>query len=431
MAKRRILYYWLFPILITMAIGAESAFAFVERAPQIRLAPQAASSLQIRVKLADALPHVQLRGFDLRLSEKQVTDASRFVDKMSEWEFRCQEGRIRATSPRLEGKTLDLAEPVVVQTPAGFLSFRGMPYRETLKIYSQGSFCEVINEVDLEKYLDGLVNAEFSSKWNEEAIAAQVVAARTYAYYKMKHVREADPQAHYDVDSTVIDQVYDGSIKEDFRASKSVARTRGWILTESRASATPIKAFYHSTCGGGTDTPERVWGERYPGFKRGVSCGYCTSSPQFRWNFELRASDVVAGFRRGVAIDGAAGGWRKDWSAILKLGRLGDLQVLGDSRSGRATKVRTFWRDALGGWAELSVSSARFRGWMGSERLKSTGFQVSPLMGTAGVWRVEGRGFGHGVGMCQYGAKTMGEKGFNVSSILRYYYPDAELRKLW
>lgn len=420
----------MFLLFCVLDPSGEPVWASVDRSPR-RLAPQAASSLQIRVKLADALSQVQLRGFDLKLSESQGREPLASLDKMSEWEFRCHEGRIRATSSRLDGKTLDLAEPVAVQTPAGFLSFRGLPYRETVKIYSNGSFCEVVNEVDIEKYLDGLVNAEFSSRWNEEAIAAQVVAARTYAYYKIKHVRESEPEAHYDVDSTVIDQVYDGSIKEDFRASKSVERTRGWILTVGRNSAAPIKAFYHSTCGGSTDTPERVWGEHYPGLNHGVPCPYCTSSPKFRWNFELRASDVVSAFRRGASVDGASSGWRKDWPAVLKLGRLGDIQVLGDGRSGRASKVRTFWRDARGGWIELAVSSARFRGWVGSDRLKSTGFEVVPLIGGAGVWRVQGRGFGHGVGMCQYGAKTMGERGFNVSSILRHYYPDAELRKLW
>ena len=103
--------------------------------------------------------------------------------------------------------------PTTVETPAGFFQYKGRPYRETLRIHALPSGeCEVVNEVDLEKYLDGLVNSEFSSQWSEEAVAAQAIAARTYAFYQMReaHMR---PEAHYDVDSTTKDQVYDGSYR--------------------------------------------------------------------------------------------------------------------------------------------------------------------------------------------------------------------------
>ncbi|MCM2324658.1 MAG: SpoIID/LytB domain-containing protein, partial [Oligoflexia bacterium] len=121
------------------------------------------SEARIRVRIAEAAPMASVRGFDLRL-------ASSHVDGASQWELRCQGDRVRAIQVG-GAKTLELKSPVTIQTLAGFLNFRGRPYREELRIHAVGSLCEVINVVSLEKYLNGLVNAEFSSRWNEEAIA--------------------------------------------------------------------------------------------------------------------------------------------------------------------------------------------------------------------------------------------------------------------
>ena len=151
------------------------------------------------------------------------------------------------------------------QESCRYSSVKGKPYREELRVYTAGSLCEVVNVVDLEKYLEGLVNAEFNSRWSEEAIGAQVVAARTYAVFQM---RQAQAQAednsdaqHYDVDATTHDQVYDGSMKEDPRATRIVEKTRGLLLTVKTARGVePLKAYYHSTCGGMTDCRIRVWG---------------------------------------------------------------------------------------------------------------------------------------------------------------------------
>ena len=418
------------------ALTASHAFAPVPAFANVIPPAHSTSSLQfkqlnkIRVRIAEALAHVQVRGFDLRISEsaRAATTAklARAMDRESDWDFRCQDGRIRGTrTSGNKAETLDLLEPVAIQTPAGFLSFKGRPYRDELYIYSSGSFCEVINAVDLEKYLDGLVNAEFNSKWNEEAIAAQVVAARTYAFYQMRANRES----HFDVDASVNDQVYDGSIREDFRASRAVTKSRGLVLTVGPQSApVPLKAFYHASCGGMTELPQYVWGSSFPGFRRPVRCLFCARAPHFSWTVEFSSAGIARNFLLGARNDGAVPGWPRNWQTILTSGNLISLRVLQYDPQGRVLALSSLW--SLGGRsAELRVSGSRFRDWIGAAKLKSAAFGVTS--GSKGLWSFSGRGYGHGVGLCQWGAKAMGEKGYTMAAILKHYYPDAVLRRLW
>ena len=403
------------------------------------------SPQKVRVRLVEAIAKAEVRGFDLSLFQQgrgQNRQLAVAADRMSQWEFQCSRGRVRAVaiSARSKNKVFDLQEPVSIHTPAGFLSFGGRPYRDELHIYSKGSSCEVINEVELEKYLDGLVNSEFSARWNEEAIAAQIIAARTYAYYQMLQMRKRGQ--HYDVDATVKDQVYDGSIREDFRSSRAVERSRGLVLTFGPVDhSAPIKAFYHSTCGGQTELPENVWGNPFTGFKRPVHCPFCNQSPVYSWDISMRGNEIGQALLKGARRGNGFPGWPKNWEQTLQKGQLLDFRISRLTPQGRVLQLKTLWADGPK-VVELSISGSRFREWIGATRLKSAVFQASAEWAgkrVAGVakpgngreWRFRGRGNGHGVGMCQWGAKVMGEKGFTMSAILKHYYPDAILRRLW
>jgi stage II sporulation protein D len=377
----------------------------------------------IRVRISEATPQVPLRGFDLRL--RPAKGAPVTADRASRWELRCEAGRIMAKGPR----NVELAAPVTIESPAGFIHFRERPYRDRIRVHATGSLCEVVNDVDVERYLDGLVHSEFSPKWKPEAIAAQVVAARTYAYHQILRGRGR----HYDVDSTVRDQVYDGTEGEDHRASRVVESTRGVILMAANAAGKfePLKAFYHSTCGGRTELPEKVWGGRYPGFRRTVACPFCTSSPRYRWDLDLPGEEISDAFLRGAREGVAEAGWPVDWVSAVREGRLLDLRTGPADDAGRVPTVTGVWGRGKR-MIELSVSGARFREWIGPGRLRSTAFQVIGHRGAGGKrWRFDGRGNGHGVGMCQWGAKIMGDQGHKAAAILKHYYPDAELRKVW
>jgi len=395
--------------------------------------------IEVRVRIAEGVPHVVVRGFDLRIyeTEKWGLKLVTAVDKTSEWEFRCQEGRIRVMALHSSHKSQaielpkELKEPVSIQTPVGFLHYGSQPYRNEFNIYSSGLLCDVINHVELEKYLDGLVNSEFSAKWNEESIAAQVVVARTYAYYQiLENSRKSGGKKIFDVDATVKDQVYDGSMKEDYHSSRIAAKTSGLVLTVGpEAHPVPIKAFYHSSCGGKTELPEHVWNRAYEGFKKQVTCPYCSKAPGFNWGIDFRTSDLAKAILKGAEREKVP----KEELLLknLRQASLVDFRLKYDPVSGRVASVVSVWVGASS-ILEFPFPAARLREWIGYGKLKSTTFQMIQHRTTEGIaWHFYGRGNGHGVGMCQWGAKAMGEKGFKVADILKFYYPDAILRKLW
>jgi stage II sporulation protein D len=254
-----------------------------------------------------------------------------------------------------------------------------------------------------------------------------VVAARTYALFQMREARRR--KQVFDLDSTIKDQVYNGSAREDFRASRSVEKTRGMILTlpeQKQGKAVPLKAFYHSTCGGRTELPEKVWGGKHAGFKKRVECPFCVASPRYNWNLEVRARDLLDAVEAGVRDGGAPRGWPRNHGSILRSWRLVDVAVdNSDARAGQVALSLSKGDESV----LLKVSGPKFRSWMGAGKMLSTSFHVSSRAGD--VWSFSGRGNGHGVGLCQWGAKVMGEKGYSMASILKHYYPDAVLRKLW
>lgn len=403
----------------------------------------ASDPVRIRVRLDSAIARPRVRGIDLGIRALNAQDRgpnsrSGLTPALTtEWEFQCQKGRVRAL--QIGGhQTFDLESPVSITTPAGFLQFQGHPFREEIRILDSGSSCEVLNVLDVEKYLDGLVNSEFSSRWNEESIQAQVIAARSYAYYQIQRSKKR----RFDVDSSIQDQVYDGSIREDSRASRIVSKTRGWVLTiPGSKKGEPLKAFYHSTCAGMTELPERVWGAKFPGFRKRVSCPFCVNSPALHWGLDFSTSTIEDRLRKGALSQPQVvqvNPRLDDWRMLIEQGQLIHLEVEDEpsEESALMKRVRRLvtqwrWQDRT---VELILSGARFREWMGSSQFRSAAFEVTPLQLSSGIpqrWHFRGRGYGHGVGMCQYGAKAMGEKGFQMAKILKHYYPDAVLEKLW
>jgi stage II sporulation protein D len=429
------------------------------------------------VRLQEAVPELELSGYDLSwVAERGGT---RRWDRKSEWRFVCSGGSIQAQRAELaeaaessstrkgaDGSVLsaskkhaqkrrsrgraselsfkasresfELGTRVELESPTGVLSVAGKPYREKLLIRALVAGCEVVNTLDFEDYLEGVVNSEVSASWNPGVVGAQAVAARTYAYAKLIEPRgELAARRSYDVDASVKDQVYGGFAREDFRASRLVEQTRGLVLLAPDGS--PLRAFYHSTCGGVTELPERVWGSGAPGFRHRVPCGECQESPAFRWKLELSGDELREALSRG-GRDGRSSSQEAASGASLQ-----DVAVesaKGDS--GRVDLVLLRWRQGKRSWTQR-VGAAAFRSWVGPSRLRSTVFRVERprrpgLLGWVGSgasepgvrrWLFVGRGNGHGVGMCQWGAKALGDRGLDYSAILKRYYPEARIAKLW
>jgi stage II sporulation protein D len=288
-----------------------------------------------------------------------------------------------------------------------------------------------MNRLRVEDYLRGVVNSEVSSVWSEDALAAQIIAARTYALYQI--TLAAAKGASFDLDADVKDQVYEGSERETSRSSKIVDQTRGVVLTSDRGvHFSPIKAFYHSTCGGETELPERVWGKRVLGFQRKVVCSFCKNSPLYSWSTVLTSEEITSAILRGIQSEGLPRNWPKLPKGLLQAQNLREVRPLVNDGQQRLGDLMTVWQGSRSLFA-LRVDAARLREWVGFSRIKSTWFQVTPrlVLGGAQYWVFRGRGSGHGVGMCQWGMKEMGALGYKYASILHHYYPEAILRKLW
>ena len=274
----------------------------------------------------------------------------------------------------------------------------GKPYRGAAEILPVDKGLLVINQLPLETYLVGLINCEISSAWPIESVKAQAVIARTYALNR----KELRKKALFHLESTVMDQVYDGCLIEDSRARRAVMDTAGEVL---KYRGTIIQAFYHSNCGGRTEASEQVWGRALP-YLKGVECQYCLTNPTTSWEQKLSLKDIEAKLRSaGFRVAGLTG---------LKPGQL--------NNSGRLKYIL-----AVSSRGEARVAGDQFRKAIGYGVIKSTNFRMKASNGDI---TFSGLGNGHGVGLCQWGAKQRALDGFSYAEILSYYYPGTEIQRI-
>ena len=267
----------------------------------------------------------------------------------------------------------------------------------SLKLLVRGGALQLVNEVDLEEYTKGVVPAEMSPAWHPEALKAQAVVARTYALYQ----RTLNAARDYDLVATVQDQVYQGRQGIDQRVQQAVESTRGLAVAYQNA---PIYAAFSSTAAGPTEDAVNVWSKDLP-YLKGVDCPFDENAPRYQWRTALKLSELENTFRRqGVDV-----------------GAIASLTPFAYSRAGRVTKLRI-----LHSRGELILRGEDFRRLIGYSVIPSTQFDVD-VMGWELV--LSGRGAGHAVGLCQWGAKEMAEHGYSYATILAYYFPGTELKR--
>lgn len=306
--------------------------------------------------------------------------------------------RVSPAGSKLQVERKKISPPLECRAD-GPIEIAGRPYRGTVRIIA-GSAPLLVNELGLEDYLAGVINAEISSAWPAEAVKAQAILARTYAMFRLPQRRGAP----YDLEATVKDQVYLGAAAEDDAARRAVAETRGMVLTYA---GEPVAAYFHSACGGRTESPEWVWGGSPQPYQQSVECGYCEDSPNYFWRWPSE----------GAADAGEVG--RK-----LGLGTAAEaIEVITQSPTGRAAQVRVG-----GGGQTLTVGGNDFRQALGYSNVRSAAFRVDR---EDGGWVIRGTGSGHGAGMCQWGAKGMAEAGQSAAAILTHYFPGTELRTMY
>jgi len=256
----------------------------------------------------------------------------------------------------------------------------------------------VVNIINLEDYVKGISIREISHYWPPETLKAEVIAFRTFALFKMDESAGRD----YDLTSDIYSQVYGGKAAERYRINSAVDETKGLVL---KYRGKVIPAFYHATCAGHTEDASVLWNINLPPLK-GVACNFCKDSPHFNWHYVASTGEI----KEKLAEHG------------YKVKDLKDLVVLGSDASGRITdlKIVSSGKDTL-------VSAKDFRDIIGPNVIKSANFKVD-VVGSDIVF--EGFGWGHGVGLCQWGAYFMGKEGFTYEQILKHYYPGAEISRL-
>ena len=261
-----------------------------------------------------------------------------------------------------------------------------------------GGGLAVINELDLEEYVKGVVPSEISAAWHREALKVQAVAARTYGVYQ----KMLNDGRDYDVVAGVQDQVYRGRHGVDQRVQEAVESTRGLVMTYRNA---PILAAFSSTAAGPTEDAMNVWAKDLP-YLKGVDCPFDRNSPYYQWRAQISIDDLEQSLRKqGLAV-----------------GIIATFTPYSYSRAGRVDKVRILHSEG-----ELIVRGQDLRKAVGYSVIPSTQFEIEAI-GRHVV--LTGRGSGHAVGLCQWGAKELAEQGYRYAAILRYYFPGTTMRPL-
>ena len=309
--------------------------------------------------------------------------------------------RLKPSQSTLIFKALDgaislnkrLFYPKKISVYGSNIRLNNRPYRGSLYIVLDKGLLTVVNSLALEDYLFGLINHEISSKWPLDAVKAQAIAARTYAYIKIK----SNKGRPYHLESSVSDQVYGGSVLEDERAKRAVNETKGEILYYGNELA---RTFYHSSCGGKTESAENVWGRDFPYLKT-VDGEFCSDAPNYFWIYETTLDSIHATMK-------------ENGYSFMKNH---DIRVIERSESGRVLSIII---------AGVKLSGTKFRQMIGYGTIKSTMFKLE-INGSSVTF--SGSGSGHGVGMCQWGAKGMAGEGYSYRQILDHYYPGTKVKK--
>lgn len=301
--------------------------------------------------------------------------------------------------------------------------YAGQRFRGVIRIIASDTGIVVVNVLPVEWYLRGVVPLEIGVRTASEdaAVEAQAIAARSYTVVRLAGTAgSAARNANYDLLSSVADQVYGGVDAERPFSNEAVARTVGLVI---KYKGRVVNAPYHSTCGGETAEPDEVWRSGDEPFLKRVSDRipgtadryYCDISPRFSWTRTLSAGQLDAAVRAYLASyttvpSGGAGHVR---AATI------------ESRTASGRVARLIIAADRGNFALRGNDIRYVLRQPGGEILNSTYFSLEPEMrrGSLDKLVVRGNGYGHGIGMCQWGAIGRARAGQSARYILATYYP--------
>jgi stage II sporulation protein D len=340
----------------------------------------------IRVAIAENARSAELRGLNIEVSDLGCA---------------CARGTWRTDSIRAvpHGQSVEVngrSATAFRLTSDAPIRMNGREYPATLEIVRYGDGLAIVNELRLDDYVVGVLRAETSERWPVETLRAQAIVARTYAAF----LRASSGARPYHVVATTTNQVYAGHVPASSPIWDAVRDTSGQVLLWDGEL---FPAFYHSASGGYTEDPRMVFAARNMPALRAIRDEFSGAAPHFYWTLDLKLADLSDILRRRGYDVGAV-------TAIEVTARTPSLRV--------ATLV------VHGTRGTVPLRGNDFRRMVGYETVKSTLFAIA-IDGP--VARFSGRGYGHGVGMSQWGAKGMAEQGYSAEQILEYYYPGATL----
>lgn len=369
----------------------------------------------VRVRLAHSSQslHFEANGFEVTRANESLFAVKaqkrspvqveiRFVPQKNQFVLNARRGKQSLWSFELKD-----AFPFEIKTLKATMGGKRLP--ETLTLDRVEGALELRAEVRFADYLLGVLNREMPGAWPLDALKAQAVATRSYTLSQMRSRSEWS----FDVEGSVLDQEFEW-IPEDERGTEILKRwrealeqTQNEVLLGS--SKEIFRAYYHADCGGRTTTPDFVWGPT--GDYKSVRDPSCEQRQRNRWKLVAPKNWIQSQLRGEVAPSRmrASAGLEFSW-----------IQSLFDQR---VTLVE--WWD--GGLSDLKILSGQnFRQLLGFSKLRSLRFSTKES-GQDIVF--EGRGFGHGVGLCQWGSKDWAEQGLKYGAILNHYYPLAKLSR--
>lgn len=303
---------------------------------------------------------------------------------------------------KFDGKIVSSPAKLICEDKNSFIRINGRRYRDNIFIICKDGLLTVINELGIEHYVSGVLSKEVDPEWGIESLKAQAVISRTYALRNIgKHGAE-----NFDMCNNTHCQVYGGMESETGKTNKAVEATKNEVLVYKGELA---QSFFHASCGGHTENCNNVWDIRNnieTRYLSGRPDRFCSDSPHNFWESKI-SSDFIE---------------ERLSKAGYKVGKISNIRISGKSGSGRAKMLNI---SHSGG--TLSILAAKFRLAVDPWLIKSVMFKRISKNGK--YFEFSGKGWGHGVGMCQWGAKQMADRGYNYKQILKHYYPGTKAEK--
>ncbi len=257
----------------------------------------------------------------------------------------------------------------------------------------------VINQIDLDEYLKGVLPLEVNAGWPVEALKAHAVISRTFALFKA--IEKKDEV--FSLLSTVHSQVYGGSLFHKMKTDVAIDTTRGEILT-FRGKIFP--SYFHAACGGQTAQADKIWSVEPNPVLKGVVCNFCSNSKYWKWSFRIPLKQIETTMQKNG----------------YPANHLNNIILTHYDPSGRASKAVLQYQ-----YSNLTIGADELRTYLGYERLKSLKATIAVKNDQA---YFSGHGWGHGIGLCQWGARSQAKFGKTYRQILEFYFPGSEVKKI-